>query len=154
VQGTVRHPVLIRRIMVLTVCQGTVRHAVPVSYNGITRLCKGLWWLFFVIVIKSDVKYQSYGPDTILLQDHAMTLTFKVSTQIRSWHVVSIWWSLLCNTCKIRLQITKLWAGHDFAAKSCFDLDLQVSNPRLRMYIVHIVTSLRIKLHAPSFNSF
>ena len=26
------------------------------------------------------------------------------------------------------LQITKLWAGHDFAARSCCDLDLQDSD--------------------------
>ena len=32
---------------------------------------------------------------------------------------------------KIRLQITKLWAGHVFAARSCCDLDLQGSDPNL-----------------------
>ena len=34
------------------------------------------------IVLKSDFKKQSYGPDTILLQGHAVTLTFKVATQM------------------------------------------------------------------------
>ena len=29
------------------------------------------------------------------------------------------------------LQITKLWAGHDYAARSCCDLDLQGSDPNL-----------------------
>jgi len=29
------------------------------------------------------------------------------------------------------LQITKLWVGHDFAARSCCDLDLQGSNPNV-----------------------
>jgi len=29
---------------------------------------------------------------------------------------------------KIRLQITKLWAGHHFAVWSCYDLDLQGSS--------------------------
>jgi len=33
------------------------------------------------------------------------------------------------NSCKIRLQITMLWAGHDFAPRSCRDLDLQGSDP-------------------------
>jgi hypothetical protein len=37
---------------------------------------------FCEIVLKSDLKYQSYGPDTILLQGHAVTLTFKVVTQM------------------------------------------------------------------------
>jgi len=36
---------------------------------------------FFEKVLKSDLKQQSYGPDTILLQGHAVTLTFKVATQ-------------------------------------------------------------------------
>jgi hypothetical protein len=40
-------------------------------------------------------------------------------------HVVSIWWSFMWNICKIRLQITKLWARYDFAARSCCDLDFQ-----------------------------
>jgi len=39
-------------------------------------------------------------------------------------HVVSIWWSFLQNCFETWLQITKLWAGHDFAARSCCDLDL------------------------------
>ena len=29
---------------------------------------------------------------------------------------------------KIRFQITKLWAGHIFTARSCCDLDLQGSD--------------------------
>jgi len=33
---------------------------------------------------KSDFKQQSYGPETILLQGHAMTLIFKVVTQMLS----------------------------------------------------------------------
>jgi len=31
----------------------------------------------------------------------------------------------------MRLQITKLWAGHDFAARSCCDLDLQSIDPNV-----------------------
>ena len=34
---------------------------------------------FCEIVLKSDHKYQSYGPNMILLQGHAVTLTFKVA---------------------------------------------------------------------------
>jgi len=79
---------------------------------------------FCEIVLKSDFK-QSYGQDTILLQCHAVTLTFKVATQM----LRAIWWSFLWNSFKIQLQITKLWAGHDFAARSCCDLDLQDRNP-------------------------
>jgi len=37
----------------------------------------------------------------------------------------------MSNSCKIWLQITKLWAGHVFAARSYFDLDLQGSNPNV-----------------------
>jgi hypothetical protein len=33
-------------------------------------------------VVKPDFKWRSYGPDTILLQGHAVTLTFKVATQM------------------------------------------------------------------------
>ena len=29
------------------------------------------------------------------------------------------------------LQITKLWARHDFAARSCCDLDLQGNDPNV-----------------------
>jgi len=46
-----------------------------------------------------------------------------------AWHVVLIWWSFLWNSFKMRLQILKLWAGHDFDARSCCDLDLQGSDP-------------------------
>jgi len=35
---------------------------------------------FCEIFSKSDIKSQSYGPDTILPQGHALTLTFKVET--------------------------------------------------------------------------
>ena len=34
------------------------------------------------MVLKSNFKKPSYGSDTILLQGHAVTLTFKVATQI------------------------------------------------------------------------
>jgi len=37
---------------------------------------------FCEIFLKSDFKYQSYEPDTILLQDRTVTLTFKVGTQM------------------------------------------------------------------------
>jgi len=37
---------------------------------------------FCKIVLKSDIKKPSYGRDTILLQGHAVTLTFKVETQM------------------------------------------------------------------------
>jgi len=37
---------------------------------------------FCEIDFKSDLKKGSYGPDTILLQGHAVILTFKVATQI------------------------------------------------------------------------
>jgi len=37
---------------------------------------------FCEIDFKSDFKKGSYGPDTILLQGHAVTLTFKVGTQM------------------------------------------------------------------------
>jgi len=34
------------------------------------------------IILKSDFKEQSYGPDTILLKGHAVTLTFKEAAQM------------------------------------------------------------------------
>ena len=37
---------------------------------------------FCKIVLKSNFKKPSYGVDTILLQGHAVTLTFKVATEI------------------------------------------------------------------------
>ena len=86
---------------------------------------------FCEIVSKSDFKYQSYGPDMILMEGHAVTLTFKVATQMLCATRVSIWWSFLWNSFEIRLQITKLWAGHEFAARSHCDLDLQGSDPNV-----------------------
>jgi len=78
-------------------------------------------------VFKSDSKWQSYGPDTFLLQGHAVTLTVKEVTR----QVISIWWSFLWNSFKIKLHKTKLWGRHDFAARSCCDLDLQGSDLNL-----------------------
>jgi hypothetical protein len=37
---------------------------------------------FYEIIVKTDFKYQGYGLHTILLQGHAVTLTFKVATEI------------------------------------------------------------------------
>ena len=37
-------------------------------------------------VVKFDFKSQSYGPETILLKGHTVTLTFKVATQMLSQH--------------------------------------------------------------------
>ena len=34
-------------------------------------------------------------------------------------------------SCKIRFQISKLWAGHVSAARSCCDIDLQGSDPNV-----------------------
>jgi len=36
------------------------------------------------------LKKRSYGLDTILLQSHAVTLTFKVATQMLRMHIVHI----------------------------------------------------------------
>jgi len=55
-----------------------------------------------------------------------VTLTFEVSTQTSSQYG-----DRFCNSCKIKLQITKLLGGYDFAARSCCDLDLQGSDPNL-----------------------
>ena len=37
---------------------------------------------------------------------------------------------------KMGLEITKLWAGHDFAARSCCDLDLQGSDQKFKQNII------------------
>jgi len=67
--------------------------------------------------------------DTILLQGHALTLTFKVATQMsgttRQLNVVIVYVKYF----KIRYQITKLLAGHNLAARSCCDLDFQGRDP-------------------------
>ena len=55
------------------------------------------------IVVKFDFKSQSYGPETILLKGHAVTLTF----------------------------ITKLWTRLDFAARPCCDLELPGRDPNV-----------------------
>ena len=45
----------------------------------------------------------------------------------------------------------KLWAGHDFASRSCGDLDLQGSDPNVaHVHIVHIATYSHTKFHAPN----
>jgi len=55
-----------------------------------------------------------------------VTLTFKVATQMllatRRLNIDSVKYFLM------GLQITKLWARHDFPARSCFDLVLQGSD--------------------------
>jgi len=42
-----------------------------------------------------------------------------------------IWCSFLLNILEIHLQRTKLGGGHDFAASSCCDLDIQGSDPHV-----------------------
>jgi len=50
-----------------------------------------------------------------MLKGHAVTLTFKVATQmLRATRRVNMVINYT-NNCKIRLLITKLFAGHDFA---------------------------------------
>ena len=61
-----------------------------------------------------------------------MTLTFKVATPNVAYDTLSQYGDHFFDFfLLIRLQITKLWAGHDFAANSCCDLDLQGSNPNV-----------------------
>jgi len=63
------------------------------------------------IVFKTDFKQQSYGPDTILLQGHAVTLTFKIATQMLRHDTSSQYGDHFCEIfCENRLQITKLLA--------------------------------------------
>jgi len=83
------------------------------------------------IVVKFDFKSQSYGPETILLNGHAVTLTFKVAVQtLRARHRLNML-IISVKYFEIRLQITKLWTGNDFAARSCCDLDLKGSDPNV-----------------------
>jgi len=54
------------------------------------------------------------GQTHFLLQGHAVTLTFKVATQmLRVTHCLNM----------VIISVKELWAGHDFAARSCCDLD-------------------------------
>ena len=55
---------------------------------------------FCEIVKKSDPKFQSFWPDTTLLQGRAVTLTFRVGTHICARHVDSTWWSFPLNNKK------------------------------------------------------
>jgi len=58
----------------------------------------------------------------ILLQFYDVTLTFKVATRMlhatRCLNMVII----SVKSFKIQIQNTKLWAGHDFAARSDCDI--------------------------------
>ena len=55
-------------------------------------------------ILKSDFKKRIYGPDKILLQGHAVTLTFKVATQ------------MLCATRRLNMVIisVKIVSKSDF----------------------------------------
>jgi len=66
-----------------------------------------------------------------MLQGHAVTLTFKVATQISVRHVISVWLLFLWNSSKIKLKMM-LGVGHNFAARSCCNLDLQGSDPNVK----------------------
>ena len=46
-------------------------------------------------------------------------------------HVVLIWWSFLWNSFEIRLQITKLWAGHEWDVRTYVRTD---GRTRRRLY--------------------
>ena len=75
-------------------------HAVTLTFKLATQILHTLYDTssqyndnFCEIVLKSDFKVQSYKPATILLQGHAVTLTFKVATQ------------MLCLTCRLNMAI-------------------------------------------------
>jgi hypothetical protein len=52
---------------------------------------------FCEIVVKSHFKSRSYGLDTILLQGHAVTWTFKVATQNVAHHTSSQYGDHFCE---------------------------------------------------------
>jgi len=64
-----------------------------------------------------------------MLKGHAVTLTFKKRPKCSATRLNMI--IIYVKNCKIRLQMTKLLVGHDFAARSCCDLDLQGSDPNV-----------------------
>ena len=76
----------------------------------------------------------------ILLQGHAVTLTLKVATQNVKYntYTASIWWSFLWNVFKIRLQIRKLWTGHDLLQGHAVTLTFKVVTQMLQWHIVSI----------------
>ena len=57
-------------------------------------------------------------------ESHAATLTFKVASQMLLATCCLNMVIIYVKKIEIRHQITKLWVGHDFAARSCCDLDL------------------------------
>jgi len=63
------------------------------------------------------------GSTDQILKEVAFTLI--VAAKCESQH------GALVIITKIRLQITKFWARHDFATRSCCDLGLQGSNPNV-----------------------
>jgi len=62
-----------------------------------------------------------------MLKGHAVTLTLKSDPNVAR-DMLSNMMIIYVKKCKIRLKITKLWAGHDFAVRSCCDIDLQGSS--------------------------
>jgi len=67
-----------------------------------------------------------------VLQGHAVILTFKVVIQmLHATHRLNMV-IISVNSLKIRLQITKLWDGQDFAAKSLCDHAYKVATTMLR----------------------
>ena len=73
-----------------------------------------------------------------------MTLTFKVATQmLRATRRLNMVIIFLWNIFEIPLQITTLWAGHDFATRSCFDIAFKIGHQmlhatrRLNMVVIY-----------------
>ena len=92
-----------------------------------------------------------------MLKGHAVTLTFKKQPKC-SGDTSQYDDHLRKKNDKIRLQITKLQAGHDFAVRSCCDLDLQGSSLNLHstrhhnMVIIHVkqfLNQLQITSYGP-----
>jgi len=111
------------------------------------------------MVVKSDFKQQSNRPDTILLQGHAVTFTFKVLTHMvfATRHLNMVIISIFCEIVlesdfKERSYGLDTILLHGHAVTLTFKVATQI----LREHIVHIATCTYscTKFHAPSFNSF
>ena len=80
---------------------------------------------FCLVIVKSDLKNKLWAGHVFASMSWC-DLDLQCSDQNVAWDM-----SFLFNSCKIRLQITKLLATHDLAARSFCDLNLKCSDPNL-----------------------
>ena len=87
---------------------------------------------------------KSFGPDTILLQGHAVTLALKVATQMLHATCCLNMVIISVNSCKLRLQIksygpeTILLKGHTVTLTFKVATQMLCATCRLNMVIIYV----------------